>query len=385
MKRALLFANTEWYLYNFRLSLARALQAAGYEVILISPPGPYGHKLRELGFDWRPAPMARLSLNPFSELRLLWWLIQLLRHEQIDVVHGFTIKCAVYGSLAARVAGNRPRIGAVAGLGYVFTSRSIKALVLRPMVRLALRLALGGKRARLILQNPDDMALFESARLARPDQLRLIPGSGVDVTRFKPAEGGAKRTVDDAFRIVLPARLLWDKGIAEWVAAAEKLKSTHPQITLLLAGEPDAGNPAAVPAEKFKAWHNAGIIEWLGKVDDMPALFQSVDAVALPSYREGLPKSLIEAAGCGLPLITTDVPGCREVVTHEQDGLLIPPRNADALAAAIARLADDPELCQQLGAAARQRALAEFDEQIVIEKTLGVYGDLQDAQSCQTH
>ena len=375
MKRVLLFANTEWYLYNFRLSLARALQAEGYEVILISPPGPYGHKLRELGLDWRPAPMARLSLNPFSELRLLRWLIQLLRHEQIDVVHGFTIKCAVYGSLAARVAGNRPRIGAVAGLGYVFTSRSIKALVLRPLVRLALRLALGGKRARLILQNPDDMALFESARLARPDQLRLIPGSGVDLTRFKPPEAADKRAASDRFRIVLPARLLWDKGIADWVTAAEKLKSTHPQITLLLAGEPDAGNPAAVPAEKLKAWHEAGIIEWLGKVDDMPALFQSVDAVALPSYREGLPKSLIEAAGCGLPLITTDVPGCREVVTHEQDGLLIPPRNADALAAAIARLADDPELCQQLGAAARQRALAEFDEQIVIEKTLGVYGE----------
>ena len=322
--------------------------------------------------------MARLSLNPFSELRLLWWLIQLLRREQIDVVHGFTIKCAVYGCLAARAAGNRPRIGAVAGLGYVFTSRSIKALVLRPLVRLALRLALGGKRARLILQNPDDMALFESARLARPDQLRLIPGSGVDLTRFTPPEAAAERTVNDPFRIVLPARLLWDKGIAEWVAAAEKLKSTHPQITLLLAGEPDAGNPAAVPAQKLKAWHEAGTIEWLGKVDDMPALFQSVDAVALPSYREGLPKSLIEAAGCGLPLITTDVPGCREVVTHEQDGLLIPPRNADALAAAIARLADNPTLCQQLGAAARQRALAEFDEQIVIEKTLGVYGEFWD-------
>jgi glycosyltransferase involved in cell wall biosynthesis len=378
MKRALLFANTEWYFYNFRLSLARALQAAGYEVILISPPGPYGHKLRGLGFDWRPAPMARLSLNPFSELRLLWWLVQLLRREQIDVVHGFTIKCAVHGSLAARVAGNRPRIGAVAGLGYVFTSRSIKALVLRPLVRLALRLGLGGKRARLILQNPDDMALFESARSARLDQLRLIPGSGVDLTRFKPSEAPAERTANDPFRIVLPARLLWDKGIAEWVEAAEKLKSTHPQITLLLAGEPDTGNPAAVPAEKLKAWHDASTIEWLGKVDDMPALFQVVDAVALPSYREGLPKSLIEAAGCGLPLITTDVPGCREVVTHEQDGLLIPPRNADALAAAIARLADDPALCQQLGAAARQRALAEFDEQIVIEKTLGVYGEFWD-------
>lgn len=381
MTRALLFANTEWYLYNFRLSLARALQAAGYEVILISPPGPYGHKLRELGFDWRPAPMARLSLNPFSELRLLWWLIQLLRREQIDVVHGFTIKCAVYGSLAARVAGNCPRIGAVAGLGYVFTSRSMKALMLRPLVRLALRLALGGKRARLILQNPDDMALFESARLARPDQLRLIPGSGVDLTRFKPAEKAAERPANDPFRIVLPARLLWDKGIAEWVEAAEKLKSTHPQITLLLAGEPDAGNPAAVPVATLKAWHDADTIEWLGKVDDMPVLFQAVDAVALPSYREGLPKSLIEAAGCGLPLITTDVPGCREVVTHEQDGLLIPPRNADALAAAIARLADDPALCQQLGAAARQRALAEFDEQIVIEKTLAVYGEFWGEES----
>lgn len=375
--KALLFANTEWYLFNFRLSLARALQSAGYQVILSSPPGPYGQRLRALGFDWRPAPMDRLSLNPLSELRLLWWLIRLLRAEQIHIVHGFTIKCAVYGSLAARLSGDRPRIGAVAGLGYVFTSPSTKAMLLRPLVRIALRLALGGNRSRLILQNPDDVVLFKSGRLARADQLRLIPGSGVDLTRFKPAEGRQRDSARDPFRIVLPARLLWDKGISEWVAAAEKLKHSHPQVRFLLAGESDAGNPAAVPVEQLTAWHDAGVIQWLGKVEDMPALFQSVEAAALPSYREGLPKSLIEAAGCGLPLITTDVPGCREVVRHEEDGLIIPARDATALALAVARLADDPDLCRTLGTAARQRARMEFDERMVIDKTLAVYEELR--------
>ncbi|RZU99094.1 glycosyltransferase family 4 protein [Spiribacter vilamensis] len=372
--KILLFANTDWYLYNFRRSLALALKAAGHQVLLVSPPGLYGARLQALGLEWRPAPMERLSLNPWREFRLLVWLIRLVRREDVALVHGFTIKCAVYGSLAARLAGGRNRVSAVAGLGYVFTSRSLKARLLRPVVRRVLRIALGGRRSRLILQNPDDAAMFREAQLIDSRQVRLIPGSGVDTERFLPAE---KPPAGDTFRVVLPARLLWDKGVGELVEAARLLKDRNVPVSLLLAGEPDAGNPAAVPVEQLQAWQQAGLIEWLGNVDDMPALFRSVNAIALPTYYgEGLPKSLIEAAACSLPLVTTDQPGCREVVTHEIDGLLVPPRDANALADAIERLASDPALCVRLGHAARRKALAEFDERIVIERTMAVYDEL---------
>lgn len=370
-----MFANTDWYLYNFRRSLALALRDAGHEVILLAPPGPYGAKLQSLGLEWHAAPMDRRSLNPLREIKLLRWLTQFMRAQQIDVVHGFTIKCAVYGSLAARWAGVPARVNAVAGMGYVFTSNDAKALILRPVVRSLLRLALGGKGARLILQNPDDVRLFQQAGLVDDTTIRLIPGSGVDCSRFAPTDSNLRQP-GARMRVVLPARLLWDKGLAEFIDAARQLKAANKPIDLLLAGDPDPGNPAAVPEATVQQWVREGLVEWLGHVDDMPALFRSVDVVALPSYREGLPKGLIEAGASGLPLVTTDVPGCREVVTNNVDGLLVPVKNASALADALARLCDDPPLRARLGAAARTKALTEFDERIVIERTVSVYREL---------
>ena len=379
--KVLLFANTEWYLYNFRRSLAFALRDAGHEVLLVSPPGPYGAKLQAMGFRWMAAPMERLSLNPWRELALINWLRRLVRDEQIDLVHGFTIKCAVYGSLAARAASRGPgvpaRVNAVAGMGYVFTSDDLKARVLRPVVRTLLKLALGGKGARLVLQNPDDVALFEKARLVQPEQIRLIPGSGVNCERFAPQAESQKLSAGDGrMRVVLPARMLWDKGLAEYVEAARLLRAQGRDIVCLLAGDPDPGNPAAVPDATIRSWEAEGLVRWLGHVDDMPALFASVDVVALPSYREGLPKGLIEAGASGLPLITTDVPGCREVVTHEVDGLLVPVKDGQALAQAIARLQDDLALRQRLGVAARDKALREYDERLIVSRTVDVYREL---------
>jgi glycosyltransferase involved in cell wall biosynthesis len=368
-----LFANTDWYLYNFRRTLASALREAGHDVVLVSPPGAHGARLQELGFRWEPAPMLRRSLNPARELALVLWLARLFRRERVDLVHGFTIKCAVYGSLAARLAGAPARVSAVAGMGYVFTSGDLRARFLRPLVRAAMRFALGGSGARVILQNPDDVALFERARLAEPDEIRLIPGSGVDCVRFAPARARERR---DRFTLVLPARLLWDKGVAEYVEAARSLRAEGRAMDFVLAGAPDPGNPAAVPESVIRGWVEEGVVRWLGHVEDMPALFRSVDAVVLPSYREGLSKGLIEAGACGLPLVTTDAPGCRDVVTDGVDGLLVPARDAKALARAMARLHDEPALRMRLGAAARAKALAEFDERIVIERTMAVYEEL---------
>lgn len=376
--KILLYANTEWYLYNFRRSLAAAIREAGHQVLLVSPPGPYGARLSELGFDWVPAPMQRRSLNPLRELYLVFWLGRLMARERVSLVHGFTIKCAVYGSLAGRLARVQAQVSAVAGMGYVFTSNAPLAIALRPVVRLLMRLALNGQNSRLILQNPDDVKLFEAARLIDPARVRLIAGSGVDCSRFRADGPNARRSGDGSrFRVLLPARLLWDKGLAEFVEASRLLRAEGRKVEFVLAGDPDPGNPAAVPEPTIKSWVDKGLVQWLGHVDDMPALFRSVDVVALPSYREGLPKGLIEAGACGLALVTTDVPGCREVVTDGVDGLLVPVRDSQALASAIARLEDDPELAARLGAAARRKALEQFDERIIIEKTLAVYAELR--------
>lgn len=368
-----LFANTDWYLYNFRRSLARALLDAGHDVLLISPPGDYGQRLRELGFRWEPLPMQRRSLNPVRELRLLLHLARVLRRERPDLLHAFTIKCAVYGSLAARLARVKARVNSVAGLGYVFISGDARARILRPIVKALLRLALNGRRMRLILQNPDDVALFTQSGLVGPARIRLIRGSGVDCTRFAPRVDAASAP---QLRVLLASRLLWDKGVAEFIEAARMLRAQGGSMRFVLAGAPDPGNPASVPEPQIQAWVEEDLVEWLGHVDDMARLLADVDVVVLPSYREGLPKSLVEGAACGLPLVATDVPGCREVVTDGVDGLLVPARDAAALAGALRRLDHDRALRARLGAAAREKALRRFDERVVIAQTLDVYSEL---------
>jgi glycosyltransferase involved in cell wall biosynthesis len=372
--KIILFANTDWYLYNFRSPLALALRDAGHDVLLISPAGAYGEKLRQLGLRWQALPMDRRSLNPFREALLLLHLVRLCRREQADLIHSFTIKCAVYGSLVARFARVPMRVNAVAGLGYVFTNTGLKARILRPLLRGLMRFALDGKRARLILQNPDDLAFFKRARIVSHERIRVIPGSGVDCARFAPVP----REYDSSSpcRVLLAARLLWDKGIAEFVEAARQLRAQGLALRFLLAGTSDFGNPAAVQESAIKTWIDEGVVEWLGHVDNMPTLLNSVDVAVLPSYREGLPKSLIEAAACALPLIATDAPGCREVVEHEVDGLLVPVGDAPALANAIERLYKDIPLRKTLGARARAKVLDRFEGGIIVANTMAVYREM---------
>jgi glycosyltransferase involved in cell wall biosynthesis len=371
--RIALFANTDWYLWNFRRSLACALREAGHEVVLLSPPGEYGPRLRALGLRWEPVPMRRRSLAPWREAALVAWLARWLRRERVTLLHSFTLKCAVHGGLAARLAGVPARVAAVSGLGYVFTNPAWRARLLRAPVRALLRPALGGQGARLVLQNGDDVTLFRAAGLVRAETVRLIAGSGVDLTRFVPTARPLFAGTPHVY--LLAARMLGDKGVPEFVEAARRL-GAGPARRFLLAGTPDPGNPTAIPEAQLRAWHEEGVVEWLGHVEDMPALLGQVDAVVLPSHREGLPKSLVEAAGRALPLVASDVPGCREVVRDGIEGLRVPLKDPAALAAAMARLAADPEAARRYGAAARRRALAEFDERTVLARTLAVYAEL---------
>jgi glycosyltransferase involved in cell wall biosynthesis len=316
--------------------------------------------------------MQRRSLNPVSELALFLWLWRLVRSEGVDLLHSFTIKCVVYGGLVGRFSG-AGRVNAVEGMGYVFTSDELLARTLRPIVRTLLRAAVGGTRSRLVLLNRDDITHFKESGLASAAQIRLIPGSGVDCTKFLPPAGGER---SGPLRVVLAARMLWDKGVREFVDAAQMLKLQGRSLRFQLAGSPDRGNPASIPESVLRNWQASGIVDWLGHVDDMPELLASADIVVLPSYREGLPQSLIEGAACGRPLITTDVPGCRDVVDDHVDGLLVPVRDASALAGAIAHLQDDPSFARRLGEAARAKALAKYDERRIIASTLDVYREL---------
>ncbi|RPE81655.1 glycosyltransferase family 4 protein [Vulcaniibacterium tengchongense] len=374
--RFVLFANTDWYLYNFRLSTALRLKAHGVEPVMLSPPGEFGPRFAKHGIRWITLPMDRASLNPLRESWTVRHLARVLREERPDLLHNFTVKCAVYGALAARVARVPAVVNAVTGLGYVFTSDTPKARLLRPVVSALMRCALDGGNSRVILQNGDDAEALAAARLVAPERMRLIRSSGVNTERFHPPprDDGARRPL----RVLLAARLVQEKGVREFAGAAALLRGQGRDVEFLLAGQPDPGNPHTIERAEVEAWQKEGRLRWLGHVDDMPALLHTVDVMALPSYyREGVPKSLIEGAASGLALVTTNLPGCREVVARDGvDGLHVAPRDAASLAAALARLDDDRALLRRLGDAARQRALQHFDERLVIERTLEVYGEL---------
>jgi glycosyltransferase involved in cell wall biosynthesis len=320
--------------------------------------------------------MNRRSLNPQRELGLIRRLAAIYTVEQPDLVHHFTIKCVVYGSLIARWHGIRNRVNAVTGMGYVFSGEGYRARLLRPIVRNLIRATLGGEGSRLILQNKDDLAAFIAAELASTERTHVIMGSGVDTSRFHPTS--ASRS-PNAMRVLLASRLLWDKGIREYIEAARLVKEAGLPVEFLLAGNPDPGNPASVPESQIEKWREGAAVQYLGHVAEMPRLLADIDVAVLPSYREGVPRSLLEAAACGLPIVTTDVPGCREVVRHGVNGLLVPARDPAALAAAIRFMWERPEERVRMGSAARQTVLKDFDQHIVFEKTFAVYSDLLSA------
>jgi glycosyltransferase involved in cell wall biosynthesis len=369
------YANTDWYLFNFRLATALELKSHGHEVVMLSPPGEFGGRFAALGFRWIPLQMDRASLNPLREAATLQRLVRGLKAERPDVLHIFTVKCAVYGALAARAARVPAVVNAVAGMGYVFTSDRAHARALRPVVKALMRGTLGNGHSRLILQNPDDADAFVRSRMVAAERIRVIRSSGVNTSRFIPQQRGGERK---PLRVLLAARLLWEKGIGEFVEASRMLKSEGRDIQFLLAGMPDYGNPRSVRLEQVEQWAREGTVDWLRHVDDMPALMSSVDVMALPSYyREGVPRSLIEGAASGLALVTTNLAGCREVVGEDGvDGLHVEPRDPRSLADALKRLDDDRDLVARLGAIAREKALAHFDERAVIRSTIDVYDEL---------
>jgi glycosyltransferase involved in cell wall biosynthesis len=367
--KILMFSNTDWYMFNFNRALAMELKTSGHDVLLVTPPGEYANRFEEIGLRWIEAPMNRRSLNVFRELQFLFWLFGLFRREEVNLVHSFTLKCCLYASLVAKFTRGLHAVNTIAGLGYVFTSQDLLARLLRPFVRALILFSFSGERSKIVLLNNDDFASFGRMGFSRR-KTHLILGAGVSRKHFYPRD---ERRTWEPFRVVLPARMLWDKGIREFVEAARIVRQLRPDVIFLLAGAPDPGNPTAIDESQIRAWESDGLVRWLGHVQDMLELYHSVDAVVLPSYREGLPTSLTEAALCALPLIATDVPGCRDVIENEVDGLLVPVRNAQALALQINRLATDEKLRVRLGQAAYQKACCLFEEQVIIRETVSLY------------
>ncbi len=371
--KIIFFSNTDWFLYNFCLDFVRYVQDQGVEVVLMSPPGRYTSYFSMQGVRWIALDMERRSLNPLKELYLLKKIYAIYQKEQPDIVHNFTIKSVIYGGLAAQAARVKKRIHAVTGLGHVFINSSRKGRFLRVLVQILLKLSLRGRGSRLILLNPDDYHCFLQKKILHPDKIHLIKSSGVNTKLFIPTQQKHR----GKFRVLLAARLLWEKGIKEYVEAAELLAHRSHEIEFLLAGAADTGNPSAVPAVQIKEWNDSGWLQALGHVDTMQELLAQVNLLVLPSfYAEGVPQSLLEAAAAGLPLITTDSPGCREVVDHGINGFLVPIKDAAALAEKIAYLVDHPDVCQRFGQAGRAKVLKEFDQQLVFEKTWEVYRSL---------
>lgn len=370
-RRLFFFVTADWYFVSHRLALGIAAKDAGYEVSVITRVREHGQTIHDAGLHLVPFEIARTGINPLAEFWTLIRLIALCRRERPDILHNVATKPVLYGSIAARIAGTPHVINALAGMGWLVSSGAGVTRWLKPVVRWALGRLL--RFGTVLVQNPDDARLL--VRIDVPEaHIRCIAGSGVDLRLFiaRPEPEGTPV-------ILLPARLLWDKGVGELVAAARLLRQQRVAARVVLAGRPDSRNPSRVPLDQIHQWVQEGIVEHLGWVNDMPSLLAQSHIVCLPSYYgEGIPKSLIEAAAAGRPIVTTDMPGCREVVQHGDNGLLVPPRDAKALAAALAKLIGDATLRKQMGARGRVRAETEYGLDIVIPQTLALYAESTD-------
>jgi len=373
MKPKLMYVISEdWFFYSHFFERALAARDAGYDVVVMTRERAHGHKIRAAGIHLLPMNFSRRSINPFSEFLSLARIFLAYRRERPDVLHHVAAKAVFYGSLAALFFRRGPAIvNAPVGMGYVFSSGERLARVLRPCLRLGYRLLLNPRRSRVIFENSDDAAYFIKNDVARAADTVVIRGAGIDVQKFRPASSPAEPPV-----VALVGRMLRDKGVREFVEAANQLHDAGVAARFILIGYPDAENPASIPLEQLRSWHGQKGVEWWGWEEDMTRTWRQVHIACLPSYREGLPKALLEAAACGLPIVSTDAVGCREVVRHGDNGLLVPVGDAPALANALRTLILDADLRTQMGKRSRARAEHEFSSERVIGETLTVYDSL---------
>lgn len=361
-KRLMVSINSCWNFVNFRTGLIQALIAEGYEVIAAAPRDSHCERVEALGCRFVAIPLSGKGMSPVGDFRLFLSYLKIIRREKPDVFIGFTIKPNIYGSLAAHLC-RVPVINNVAGLGTAFIRKSWLTLLAKTLYRAAFR------RSRVVFfQNRDDLDEFVKGGIAAASTARLLPGSGIDLARFRPT---ARRSSGRVFNFLFVGRVLADKGVREYVAAARSLRRRLPHARFQLLGPLGVENRTAVSAAEVEKWSAEGIVDYLGQADDVRSFIAAADCIVLPSYREGLPRSLLEGAAMAKPLIATDVPGCRAVIEHGANGFLCTVRDAAALAEAMLRMALLPtDTRAAFGASARAKVEAGFSQDIVIARYL---------------
>lgn len=363
------FVTEDWYFYSHRLALAEAAASNGFDVAVITRVSKHEKRITDHGIRVIPVKLRRSSINPFQELLFIWSLCRIYRREKPAIVHHVAMKPVLEGTAAAYLAGVPSIINAVAGLGYIFSANSLKACVLKLVIVPALKTLLRSKRCNVIVQNMDDMNELIDRNIATRARTTLIRGSGVDTNIYVPT---AK--TNDVPIVLLASRMLWAKGVGEFVELARISRQRNVIARFVLVGEPDPENHDSVPSAKLESWQESGVVEWWGKKDDMLEVFRLADIICLPTtYGEGVPKVLIEAAACGLPIVATNVPGCREIVRRGDNGFLVPPGDVEALFGAVKSLLDNSELRSEMGARGRALVISDFSIEQVIDKTLKLY------------
>ena len=371
--KLIIVVNELWFFLSHRIPIAISARDAGYEVHIASRSGTSSEikQLNQESLQFHPISFRRSSTGLWQELRTLNELRRLYREIQPDIVHHVTIKPVLYGTLVARWVGGIQILNAISGLGYLFIAQGWKSSIRKKILLWGYRAILNSKKVWILFQNPDDQALFTKHKIIYPEHAFKIKGSGVDLQQFaySPIPKGR-------IKIIIVARMLWDKGVGEFVESATALKQQGIDADFLLVGSVDSGNPESISAKQLEEWNRSGVVKWLGERADIAQLLAESHIAVLPSYREGLPKSLIESAAIGRPIITTNVPGCREVVKEGGNGFLVPARDSEKLAATIKRLIDNPKLLTTMGKKSRLMAEQEFSIQKVTSKTLALYSKI---------
>jgi glycosyltransferase involved in cell wall biosynthesis len=370
--RLLFVINDLAFLVSHRLPVARAALEAGYEVHIAAPEDlAYERSLARAGFHLHRSRMHRHRVNPLSEARNVWEIYRTYRNLKPDIAHLVTIKPVLYGGIAARLAQVPSVVSAISGLGYVFVGKNLKSRIIGLLAKSLYRFALGHRVQKVIFQNDDDRATIQALGVNLSGKAEMIRGSGVDLNAFKPTP-----EPDGPLTVLVPSRLLRDKGITEFVEAARILKDEGTTARFALVGDAPEGNPDSIPQQQLDAWKAEAAVEFWGFRSDMPDVFAQAHIVVLPSYREGFPKALIEAAACGRAVVTTDTPGCRDAIVEGKTGRLVPVRDGPALAAAMRGLIDDGDTRRNMGIAGRDLAERKFSIEHVTHRHLEIYRGL---------
>ena len=374
MPKLLYFVTEDWYFCSHRLQLALAAKRIGYDVAVITRVSKKRETIENAGIRVIPITLKRRSANPFNEFWTFCSLMCIFWRERPDIVHNVALKPVLYGSMAAFLTGVPHVVNALAGMGYLFVSDTGKFRLLRMAITSAFRLLLNLKGSQVIVQNPDDRKLMIHARMVGGERVSLIRGAGVDTEAY-----GMSPEPQGELTVLFASRMLWNKGVGEFVEAAGILRGLGIKCRFILVGEPDLENPLSVPLAQLAYWKESGMVDWWGRRDDMPQIFTQCHIVCLPSYYgEGIPKVLIEAASSGRPIVTTDTPGCREIVRHGENGFLVPPKDVKALTQALQYLITNPEQRELMGRRGREIVIKEFAVEKVIAETLAVYGEMMD-------